>query len=92
MSDTTRAVERSGFSGTQIFFAFLGGAAAGAAAVFLTAPKSGQQMRDKLSEFARAGAEKGKHLPEALQSATKAAGEAFTDALEVSPPRHNRHA
>lgn len=38
----------SGFSGTQIFVAFLAGAATGAALALLTSPTTGQQNREKL--------------------------------------------
>lgn len=38
----------NGFSGTQLFVAFLAGAATGAALALLTTPTTGEQNRDKL--------------------------------------------
>ena len=76
--------EDSGFSGTQLFFAFLGGAAAGAVVALLTAPQSGADTRAQLREVAANSRERARRVPEALKNAAGAASDAFTHALEVS--------
>ena len=44
--------DRSG-SGLGLLFAFLAGAAAGAAVALLTSPKSGREMRESVASWAR---------------------------------------
>jgi gas vesicle protein len=72
---------RSGFSGGQVFLGFLAGAAAGAVAAFLSAPRSGEQTRDRIRQLADDGRERAHRLPEALVNASEAAKEAFTKSL-----------
>ena len=78
MNDNT-APARSGFS--HIFFAFLGGAAAGAVAAYLTAPRSGVESRRKLQAIADDTRDTANRFPFALRKATEAARDAFEAAL-----------
>jgi gas vesicle protein len=73
--------DRDGFSGFGIFLAFLGGAAAGAAAAMLLAPVSGEEARQKLLEIANEGRDRVQHLPQALKSAYAQASETARDAF-----------
>jgi gas vesicle protein len=77
----TMMVERRGFSGAQMLLAVLGGAAAGAAVAYLTAPRSGRETRARITEYANSGKEKAKQFPEAVKAAGTAARIAFTDAM-----------
>ena len=76
----------TGFSGTQLFLAVLGGAAAGAAVALLAAPKSGRETRAQIADVLKNGKEKARHLPGAVKVASSAARNAFVDAMreEVS--------
>ena len=74
------APRRSGFS--QIFFAFLGGAAAGAVAAYLTAPRSGAESRRRLQAVADDTRDTANRVPLALRKATEAARDAFNAALQ----------
>jgi gas vesicle protein len=85
--------EREGFSGFGIFLAFLGGAAAGAAAALLFAPMTGEETRDKLIGMANASKDKVARMPKALKSAysqaTEVARDAFSEAyreIEAQKP------
>lgn len=88
-----RTVVQTGFSGTQLMLAVLGGAAAGAAVALLTAPKSGRETRVQIREALREtrdtltsaiddGTQKVRHLPGAAKSAGVAARNAFVTAME----------
>lgn len=83
---------RPGFSGTQMFIAMLGAAAAGAAVALLTAPRSGKETRAKISETLNEGRakvsevltdgrDKARQLPGAMKVAGNAARTAFTEAM-----------
>jgi len=85
----------TGYRGSTVLLAVLGGAAAGAAVALLTAPKSGREMRAQISEKVRDtrdqvtdtlknGREKVRHLPGAVKVAGAAARDAFVDAMDVS--------
>ena len=50
-----------GFNGTQLFVAFLTGAAAGAVTALLTAPRSGRETRTRIGEAVRTASEKTTH-------------------------------
>jgi len=80
MRDRDDIAPRPGFS--QIFFAFVGGAAAGAVAAYLTAPRSGADSRRKLQAIADDTRETANRVPLALRKATEAARDAFNQALE----------
>ena len=80
MRDRDDIAPRSGFS--QMFFAFLGGAAAGAVAAYLTAPRAGADSRRKLQALADDTRETANRVPLALRKATEAARDAFNDALK----------
>lgn len=73
--------DRSGFSGTDVLLAALGGAAVGATIALLTAPRTGRETREKLSEYASTGRDKAKHLPGAVRAASTAARGAFVEAM-----------
>jgi gas vesicle protein len=65
----------------RLLIAALGGAAAGALTVYLTAPRSGADTRGRIqavADDARAAVER---VPSALRKATEAAREAFNAAL-----------
>lgn len=86
--------DRDGFSGFGVFLAFLGGAAAGAAAALLLAPQSGEQTREQLLGYANQGKEGVTRVPQALKSAyaqaSEVAKDAFTEAYRsVERPNGN---
>lgn len=66
----------------QMFLAMLGGAAAGAAAVYLTAPRSGAETRRRLQEAADDARDTVERVPLALRRATEAARDAFNESLK----------
>ena len=68
-----------GFS--NFLIAVLTGAAAGAAAAYLTAPRSGAESRRRLQAMAEDTRETAHRVPEALRKATEAARQAFNEAL-----------
>ena len=68
-----------GFS--TFLIAVLTGAAAGAAAAYLTAPRSGAESRRRLQAMADDTRETAHRVPEALRKATEAARQAFNEAL-----------
>jgi len=72
---------RVGFG--QLLLAMLGGAAAGAAAVYLTAPRSGLESRRRLQAVADDTRETVERVPLALRKATEAAREAFNETLRA---------
>jgi gas vesicle protein len=73
---------RTGLS--QLLFAFLGGAAAGAVTAYLTAPRSGAESRGRLQAIADDTRDTANRVPLALRKATEAAREAFNAALKES--------
>jgi len=72
----------NGYTGGQMFMAFLGGALAGAAVAALTTPKSGPETRHMLVDYAGQGKEMASRLPEASRLASKAAKETFSETME----------
>jgi gas vesicle protein len=75
------APRKTGFNFGQMLLAMVGGAAAGAAAVYLTAPRSGEETRRRLQGAAGDTRETVDRIPLALRKATEAAREAFNEAL-----------
>jgi gas vesicle protein len=73
--------DRREYGSSHILLAFLGGAAAGAAVALLTAPRSGRETREQISDYLEAGKEKTRQLPGAVKAAGGAAREAFTEAM-----------
>lgn len=71
-----------GFTFGHVMLALLGGAAAGAAVAYLTAPRAGAATRRRLAGIADNVGDTATRVPEALQKATQAAKEAFLEALE----------
>jgi gas vesicle protein len=65
----------------QLFIAMLGGAAVGAAAAYLTAPRSGEESRRRLQAVADDTRDTVQRVPFALRKATEAARDAFNEAL-----------
>ena len=61
--------------------ALLGGAAAGAAVVYLTAPRSGAESRQRIQSAANGARDTAGRLPIALRKATEAARDAFEETL-----------
>jgi gas vesicle protein len=72
---------RTGFNFGQILLAMLGGAAAGAAAAYLTAPRSGEETRARLQTAADGTRDTVHRVPLALRKATEAARDAFNETL-----------
>jgi gas vesicle protein len=62
----------------------LGGAAAGALAVYLTAPRAGADTRRRIRAVADDTRDTVERVPFALRKATEAAREAFNEALRDS--------
>lgn len=76
--------ENTGFSGGQVLFAFLGGAAAGAVVALLTAPQSGAKTRADIRNRARLTYDEASRMPKALAGAVGAARDAFNESLATS--------
>lgn len=76
--------ENNGYTGGQMLFAFLGGAAAGAAVGLLTAPRPGSETRQLIGGAAVSGKDAAKRIPDAARSAASAAKEAFSESMETS--------
>ena len=74
--------EKCGYTGGQVFLAFLGGAAAGAAVALLTAPRSGSETRQLLGNAVGKGKGAAKRIPEASRLAAEAANEAFAEGMK----------
>jgi gas vesicle protein len=72
---------RLGFG--HLFLAMLGGAAAGAAAVYLTAPRTGVETRRRIQAVADDARGTVERVPLALRKATEAAREAFNETLRA---------
>jgi gas vesicle protein len=68
----------------HLLLAVLGGAAAGAAAAYLTAPRSGLESRRRLLAVADETRDTVQRVPEALRKATEAARDAFNETLRAS--------
>jgi gas vesicle protein len=66
----------------HLLVALIGGAAAGAAVVYLTAPRAGEDSRRRLQGVADNARETATRLPAALRRATEAARDAFTETLQ----------
>ena len=74
--------EKTGYSGGQIFLAFLGGAAVGATAALLTAPRSGAETRKTLMDGSARGRELASRIPEASRLAREAAKQTFVETMD----------
>ncbi len=76
--------------GVQIFLAFLAGAATGAVAALLTAPRTGKETRERLGTALRQAREKASRMPSALgeiyDRAAEAARGTFVKSLEKESP------
>lgn len=70
---------------SHLLVALLGGAAAGAAVVYLTAPRSGAESRRRIQSLADDAHDTAVRLPVALRKATEAARDAFEASLRESP-------
>lgn len=71
----------SNFSGGQVFLAFLGGAAVGALVGLLTAPSSGQELRERVVTTARRRKDEIARIPSAVRAAYTEAAEAARNAF-----------
>jgi gas vesicle protein len=67
----------------RLFLAMLGGAAVGAAAAYLTAPRAGAETRRRLQAVADDARGTVERVPLALRKATEAARDAFNEALRA---------
>jgi gas vesicle protein len=85
MRDDT-STPRPGFNFGQLLLALIGGAAAGAAAAYLTAPRPGDETRRRLQAAADDTRDTVARVPLALRKATEAARDAFTEALSNGVP------
>ncbi len=65
--------------------AFLGGAAVGAAVALLTSPRSGRENRLAVKGYAQNQTHTAAKLPAAVQAASSAAKEAFTESMHQIP-------
>jgi gas vesicle protein len=74
----------NGYSGGQLFLAFLGGAAIGAVAGLLTAPASGEELRNRVLESARKRKDEIGRLPGAVKAAYTQAADAARNAFVES--------
>lgn len=78
--------DRSGYNGVDMLIAVLGGAAAGAAATLLLAPRSGRETRAQLSEFVNNSKDKARHVPPAVKAGAAAARKAFVETMHEEVP------
>ena len=69
------------FNTAHLMLAFLGGAAAGAVAGILLAPKSGKETREMLAGYVKEGRERLAHMPAALKEASSAAKHKFNQTM-----------
>jgi gas vesicle protein len=67
----------------RLLLAMLGGAAVGAAAAYLTAPRSGVETRRRIQTAANDARGTAERVPLALRKATEAAREAFNETLRT---------
>jgi gas vesicle protein len=84
-------MDKSGYTGIGIFFAFLGGAVAGAATALLLAPVSGEETRHKLLDIASQGRQKVSRMPKAIASAYSQAAEVAKDAFSEAYQSAEKH-
>ena len=82
-----QTIEYRGFGFGHVLLAALTGAAAGAAAAYLTAPASGEESRRRLRDAVEGTKDGVGRMPLALRRATEAAREAFSEALEEGSSR-----
>jgi gas vesicle protein len=79
-----------------ILLAFLAGAVSGAMVALLTAPQSGRETRSRLKDLAKDASDRASHVPQALNAAyaqaSRAARQAFIEALEEQSPGSDPHA
>lgn len=86
MSDTHR------YGNAALILAVFAGAAVGAVAALLTAPRSGRETRERLGAMARDATDRAAHMKPALGRATVRAAQAARDAFtrtfdeEMGPP------
>jgi gas vesicle protein len=80
----TPIVVRHGFGLSHVLLAALGGAAAGAVAAYLTAPRSGLENRKQLRTLAHDTRETVGRVPGALHAASEAARNAFSETLDAA--------
>lgn len=69
--------EDRGHSGASLLLAFLAGAVAGAAVAWLTAPKTGRDLRDSVRSWAR-----GTRGREAAERVARSVRDAFDEAVD----------
>ena len=79
-----RQMAPAGYGSGSLILALLGGAAVGAAIAYLTAPKSGREMRAQITDTFKTGRERARQLPGAVRGAGVAARDAFVEAMEAS--------
>ena len=81
-------MSNNGYAGTTILLAFVAGAASGAIAALLLAPKSGRETRDDLKQLGTAVGRTAVQVPSAVRaaydSAASAAVVAFNETLIAS--------
>ncbi len=93
-------MSKSEYSGGQMALAFLGGAAAGAAIAYLTAPKSGRELRSDMRDYVESRRDdvrsyvddhtRGvRKLPDAARAAGTAAREAFNESMNEHDSKSN---
>jgi gas vesicle protein len=70
---------------SHLLLALLGGAAAGAAVVYLTAPRSGAESRRRIQSLADDAQDTAVRLPAALRKATEAARDPVEASLREGP-------
>jgi gas vesicle protein len=74
-------IQVQGFTGGQVLLALLGGVAAGAAIMYLNAPRSGAQSRSRLQNAVDTARGRVTTAPHALREAAQAAQKVFAEKL-----------
>jgi gas vesicle protein len=70
-------MKTEGFKASQVLWAFLGGAAAGALVTLFTAPKKGAELRALVASELKSDRTKARLVPEAIKHAATAAKSSF---------------
>ncbi len=86
-------IETKGMTTGRWLIAFACGAAAGAVAGIITAPRSGRETRQQLRGFAQRVSNKARRLPQAMSESVdrmaQAGKDTFTDSYPRTAPRTN---
>ncbi|MCC7196085.1 MAG: YtxH domain-containing protein [Gemmatimonadaceae bacterium] len=78
--------DRNGYSGADLLLAAAAGAAVGAIAALLLAPRSGRETRERIAGLVDGAKARAENLPLAVRAGAAAAREAFVEAMDKQAP------